>query len=191
MQRLNQIILIGSFIPLCWLGMMVVHELGHVLAAWVTGGTVVKVVLHPLAISRTDVMPNPEPLIVVWAGAVLGVVSPVLLWGVLVIGRLGGAYLPRFYAGFCLIANGAYLGVGSFAGIGDAGDMIHHGTPRWCLWAFGVITLPTGFWLWHGLGPKFGLGSEAPGRVDKSAAYVSVALLAVLVTLELIFSTRS
>ncbi len=65
--------------PLCWLGMMGVHEVGHVLAGIFTGGTVTKVVVHPLAISRTDIAPNPMPLIVVWAGPLIGVLLPLLL----------------------------------------------------------------------------------------------------------------
>ena len=36
-KRLPQLILIGSLLPLCWLGMMAVHELGHVLHAWFSG----------------------------------------------------------------------------------------------------------------------------------------------------------
>ncbi len=51
MKRVHQSVLIGSFLPLCWLGMMAVHELGHVVGAWLTGGRVAKVVLHPLTIS--------------------------------------------------------------------------------------------------------------------------------------------
>src|SRR5208337_624939 len=73
MNRLHQVLLIGTFLPLCWMAMMAVHELGHVVAAVATGGKVEKVVLHPLMISRTDVSPNPSPLIVVWAGPIVGV----------------------------------------------------------------------------------------------------------------------
>jgi hypothetical protein len=63
------------------LGMQVMHELGHVLGAWLTGGEVWRVVLHPLSISRTDLGANPHPLAVVWAGPMLGVAIPGLLWG--------------------------------------------------------------------------------------------------------------
>jgi hypothetical protein len=49
-----QVLLVGSLVPLCWLGMQAVHEFGHVAALWASGGTVAKVVLHPLTISRTD-----------------------------------------------------------------------------------------------------------------------------------------
>lgn len=76
MKRFAQVLLIGTFLPLCWLGMMAVHELGHVLVVLATGGTITAVVLHPLTISRTDVSINPRPLLVVWAGPLLGVLLP-------------------------------------------------------------------------------------------------------------------
>jgi len=47
-------------VTLSWLLMQALHETGHVLGAWLTGGQVVKLVLNPLAISRTDVSPNPR-----------------------------------------------------------------------------------------------------------------------------------
>ena len=67
------IILLGlSTVLLSWLWMMAVHEFGHVLHAWLSGGTVAKGVLHPLTISRTDVAPDPQPLFVVWGGPIWG-----------------------------------------------------------------------------------------------------------------------
>jgi hypothetical protein len=189
MKRLHQFLLIGSFLPLCWLGFMGVHELGHVLAAWATGGGVVKVVLHPLSLSRTDVHPNPSPLVVVWAGPIVGVMLPLLLWGVFCVARLPGGYLARFFAGTCLIANGLYIGAGSLGRVGDAGDMMRWGTPIWVLWLFGLLTAPPGFWMWNGVGRYFGLG-QARGRVDHRTAYISVALLVLSVTLMLLLSSR-
>src|SRR5260221_4916233 len=52
-SRFHQIILIVSTLLGSWLGMQAVHELGHVIGAWLTGGQVSQVVLHPLTISRT------------------------------------------------------------------------------------------------------------------------------------------
>lgn len=78
MKRFDQILLIASFVAFSWLVMQTVHELGHVLGARTTGGTVTKVVLHPLALSRTDVSPNPRPLLVVWAGPIVGAVLPLI-----------------------------------------------------------------------------------------------------------------
>ncbi len=190
MNRLQQCVLIGSFLPLCWLGMMGVHESGHVIAGWLTGGTVTKVVLHPFAISRTDVVPNSMPLVVVWAGPVVGVALPLLIWGAILGLRFPGTYLARFFAGFCLIANGAYIGVGSFDGVGDAGEMLRCRTPIWLLWLFGILTIPFGFVCWHRLGTHFGLG-QSHGRVDARDAYLSLTLLLIALTIAFTLSPRS
>lgn len=45
--------------------MQAIHECGHVLGAWLTGGQVARVVLNPLTLSRTDLAENPRPLVVV------------------------------------------------------------------------------------------------------------------------------
>ena len=184
MSRIHQYLLIASFLPFCWLAMMVVHELGHVIVGHCTGGVVTKVVLHPLAISRTDVKPNPMPLIVAWAGPIIGIMLPLLIWGILFLVRIP-TYLPRFFAGFCLVANGAYLGIGSFGKIGDAGVIISLGSPMWPLWLFGFITLPSGFLLWHRLGSHFGLGNSH-GHVNAKAAYCSLSLLFITMMVTLI-----
>jgi hypothetical protein len=177
-------VLIGSIVPLAWLGMMAVHELGHVVGAWWTGGVVARVVLHPLAISRTDLEHNPRPRFVAWSGPVVGVLIPLVAWALAALCRLPGSYLARFFAGFCLIANGSYIGLGSFEHVGDAGDLLRHGVPIAQLWAFGAVTVPLGLLLWHRLGPSFGLGSSK-GQVSAIAAYASLALLVALVAVEL------
>ena len=189
MKRLNQVVLIATFLPFCWLAMMAVHELGHVVAGSVSGGTINNVVIHPLTISRTDVSPNPMPLLVVWAGPIVGVVVPLVLWVVLWRFRIPGDYLAKFFAGFCLIANGAYIGIGSFNKVGDAGEMLISGSASWELWLFGIVTVPLGFLLWHGLGPKFGLG-DSNGQVDEWAAYLSLALFSIMFVLTFALSPR-
>ncbi len=190
MKRLHQVLLIGTFLPLCWLAMMVGHELGHVVGAAATVGEVERVVLHPLAISRTDVSPNPNPPVVVWGGPLIGVLLPLALLFIFKGGKIAMAYLPQFFAGFCLIANGCYIGVGSFGGTGDAGDMLAHGSPKWSFWFFGLAAVPLGLYLWTGLGPSFGLG-RAKGEVDHRAAYVSCLLLLVTVIMEVVLSSPS
>lgn len=188
MKRFHQVLLIGSFLPLCWLWMMAVHELGHIIGLMTTGGTVEKVVLHPLTISRTDAAANPYPLVVVWAGPVNGVLLPLVLATIAAVCQCRWAYMVRFFAGVCLIANGCYIGAGSFGGVGDAGDMLRNGSPMWMQWLFGLVTVPIGLYLWNGLGPKFGLGS-AEGDVDHRAAYVCLALLVMTMILEVAFSS--
>ena len=60
--------LVVAVFVVSWLGMMWVHELGHVVNAWLCGGHVERVVLHPLRFSRTDLLVNPHPLVVRGAG---------------------------------------------------------------------------------------------------------------------------
>lgn len=187
MSRFHQILLIGSIMALAWMWMQAVHELGHCLGAWATGGAVERVVLHPLAISRTDVAPNPQPLVVVWSGPVIGVALPLLIWGAVAIAHAPLAWLPRFFAGFCLLANGIYIGVGSLEGIGDAGDMLRHGSPIWMLWLFGLATAPSGLALWNGLGPHFGFGVNPP-PIDRRLMYGSLAVLLATIVAECLLS---
>ncbi|MHB8899948.1 MAG: M50 family metallopeptidase [Thermoguttaceae bacterium] len=182
-KRTHQLLLIGTFLPLCWLAMQAIHELGHVAIALATGGVIEKVVLHPLTISRTDSSGSFHPLLVVWAGPVIGVVVPLAVLALFEVARAPWRYLVRFFAGTCLIANGAYIGAGSFHGIGDAGDLLRLGSPMGSLGAFGLVTVAPGLYLWNGLGPCFGLG-RADGKVDPVAAYSSAALLLVVVLLE-------
>lgn len=190
MKRLDQIILIGSFVGFCWLGMQAVHELGHVLGGWVTGGRVASVVLHPFTISRTDMAQNPHPLVEVWAGPLIGSILPLMAFLIAAILRCSGTYLIRFFAGFCLIANGAYIGTGwLMEGGADASVMVMHGSPIWTLILFGVVTVPLGLYFWHRQGTHFGLGS-AQGRVSRAAMIVSVCLFVGIFVLELLFGTR-
>jgi hypothetical protein len=186
-NRLPQILLIATFLPACWLLMQAVHELGHVAASLATGGKVAKVVLHPLAISRTDTSGSREPLLVVWAGPVVGIGLPLVMLGIAKAAKWKWTYLAAFFAGTCLIANGAYIGVGSFQRVGDAGDMIRLGSPIALLWLFGLTAVPTGIWLWNGLGASFGLG-RAGGKIDLAAAWFSSGLLLATVAVEVTFS---
>jgi hypothetical protein len=190
LRRIPQIILIGTFVLFCWLAMQVVHEVGHVVVARMTDGEVTKVALHPLIVSRTDLAGNPHPLTVVWGGPLLGSILPLLGFAVARFSRMPGVYLFRFFAGFCLVANGVYIGTGWLIANGaDPGVMLENGSPKWLLLAFGLLTFPCGLYLWHRQGHYFGL-AKAHGTVSHSATAVSAALFLVLVAFELIRNGR-
>jgi hypothetical protein len=180
----DQGVLIVSVVLGSWLGMQALHEAGHVVAATLSGGTITRVVLHPLTISRTELSENPHPLLVAWAGALAGILLPLVLWWTALAFRSPGAFALRFFAGFCLIANGAYLAIGSFDRVGDAGELIRHGSPIWLLWAFGLLAAPSGLWLWHQQGTHFGLG-PAGKHVSPGVAYASLVALLLLLSLGL------
>jgi len=188
-NRLFQAMLIGSTLAFSWLMMQAVHELGHVVHLWATGGTVEYVLLHPLAISYTHPGANPHPLIVASGGAIWGCAIPLVLL-VLVRGTARSyAYLAAFFAGFCLVANGAYLAADAFLRGGDARELIARGTPPWLLVPFGLAAVGAGLYLINGLGPHFGLGRTG-GRVDRRAAVGITLALLVLVLLEVSLSRR-
>jgi hypothetical protein len=190
MRRLAQILLIVTFVAFSWLAMQAVHESGHVLAARLTGGEVTKVVLYPLAFSRTDLGKNPHPLAVVWGGPLIGSILPLLLFGLAATLRVSGVYLFRFFAGFCLVANGAYVGAGWWVADGaDPRVMMDNGSPVWLLVLFGLLTVPLGLYLWHRQGRYFGLG-EARGRVSVWAVIASAVLFLALAGAEWWWGTK-
>ncbi len=179
MTQLHRTTLLASLLLISWLGMQAVHELGHVVAAWATGGSVKRVVLNPLAISRTDVAPNPSPLTVAWAGPLVGTLLPLALAAVAKWTKFRGGRYADFFVGFCLIANGAYLGIGSIDGVGDAGELLRHGSPVTLLLAFGVAAVAGGLWIWHRTSSDFGFG-RSPRPIEKNEAGLALAIAAVL-----------
>ena len=188
-DRLFQALLIFSTIALSWLGMMAVHELGHVVHLWITGGTVKYVVLHPLEFSYTAPGENPHPLAVAWGGALWGCVLPLAALALTRWLAPSQAYLARFFAGFSLIANGAYLAGDSFLRGGDARDLMACGVPQWLLILVGLPAIVLGLFLWNNLGSPFGLGN-AHGRVDRRAAVALALALALLVAIEVALSPK-
>jgi hypothetical protein len=148
-QRILRWLFVLLFMTACWFGMQAVHELGHVLAAWSSGATVERVVMLP--ISRTDTSHVEYPLFVYGAGVVFGTAFPLLLWLTSRLLRWKAAYLFRFFAGFCLVANGGFVGCDfSVTGPTDAGLLIEHGANRLILILFGVMCVSGGLLLWHG-----------------------------------------
>jgi len=160
-----------------WYGMMVVHESGHVLAAWLSGGRVSGVVLHPFGFSRTDLSENPYPLFVAAAGAVWGSALPVAVWLVARAARLRLAFLFRAFAGFCLLANGAYLASVMLMPAGDTADLLRLGAPLWLMVVAGLAGFAAGLALFNGLGKDFGFDGRPVDRVGVIAATSTFALL--------------
>jgi hypothetical protein len=153
MNRLIRFIITVATLYVSWMAMMAVHESGHILATVIGGGRVRRVLIPFIGFSRTDVDPNPSPRLEVWGGPIWGSILPLLAW------LLVRKSLPKspavaigFFTGLCLVANGAYLGMGWTMSAGDAAELIKLGTPIWLLVAFGLATIVPGFYIWHTLG---------------------------------------
>jgi len=181
-------LLIVSTLGWSWLAMQAVHELGHVLHAWMSGAGVQRIVLTPLEISRTDVAPNPHPQFVAWGGPVWGILLPAFFWWVARNKTPHGDWWFQFFAGFCLIANGTYLLGGCVSPVGDAEVLIQNGAPRVCLMLFGITTIPAGLILWDGQGGHFGFGRDSV-PVERSVALSAAVAFVATVIVELLFQS--
>lgn len=139
---------------------MFVHELGHVLAAGITGGTIISVELRPGRLSHTLVRPNPQPGVVLWSGFALGWLAPQAtapLWRI-ERGMIGQAL--RAWAAFCLLAGGSYLAIGGGERLTDTGQLIAIGWPAFVPVVVGLVVAALGYWrsraAWIALADRIG-----------------------------------
>jgi hypothetical protein len=129
-----------------WLAMLLTHELGHVVAAMFTGGSIVVAVeLRPGLLPHTLVNPNPQPAVVLWAGFVSGWVLPQMTapaWRIEA-GQVGPVL--RAWAAFCLLVGGAYLAAGGAERLTDTGQLLAAGWPHTLLVLVGVAVAALGY----------------------------------------------
>lgn len=170
---------VASSIALSWLAMQAVHEAGHVLHAWLSGGSVARVVLDPLELSRTEFTRNPRPLFVAWGGVLWGSGVPAVLLVMAPRLRPHLRQLGKFFAGFCLVANGVYLLGGTLTRAGDPGDLIRFGTVVPLLVLMGLAVASAGLLVWHRLGPGLGFAVHASPGSCRTACVLAILLVLV------------
>ncbi len=166
-----------------WYMMMLVHEFGHVLGAWLSSGSVADIVWHPLKFSRTDLSRNPNPMFVVLAGPAVGSALPALVWLVLRTCRSRWHAFARGFAGFCLVANGAYLATAIVLPVGDTEDLVRLGAPSWLIALSGLMLLAGGLACWNGL------RSQLQAKITSRVTIASVATFAVILVAMLAWSS--
>lgn len=180
MKQFKPILFLLCLLTLCWLGMQAIHELGHCLAALMSGGSITKLVLDPLSISRTDVSPNPHPMFVVWAGPVFGSLAPLAIWKLISQDATIIRTCCGFFAGFCCVANGTYLSFGIINHVGDCGTMLSLGCNKLMIIAYGITSLIIGFAIWHQLG--------SPGQLIRDNSwYTARHIMTTLLLLVIVF----
>jgi hypothetical protein len=177
-------ILIATWLMFCWLAMQLLHELGHLVAAWWLGIEVVRFHFGLLTISHTMLNDSGQTqatlLAVTWAGPLAGMLLPLAIWGIISMCQFQEAFLARFLAGFCLVANGCYLLCGPADGYADTGVLLANGAMRWQLITVGIIGVIPGFLLWNRQGSNFGIG-QTPRPIRWKSVVVSAICLVVIV----------
>jgi hypothetical protein len=134
---------------IAWWPMMAVHELGHIIGSLFSGAKIEKVILWPWTISQTIRSGSNAPAVDTWFGPLFGALAPLLVYLPFRRKQSLASRLLGFFCGFCLIANGVYLGLGWVDEVGDAGDLIRLGTnPVW-LFSIGTLFVISGLYVWH------------------------------------------
>jgi len=119
------------------------HELGHALGCWLSGGRVTAIVIQsPMPAGFVDGH-APNPFLTVWGGVAFGSLSTLapLAMAHWLRNNTVALYLALMTAAFCLGHNALYLVVGGIVPYADAENMIKLGAPQWLLVVLGIPLL--------------------------------------------------
>jgi len=123
------------------------HELGHAIAYWITGGTVEGIIIHPFSWSYCIPSSVSEyPNFTTWGGVVFGTIMGLML--VALVWRWRGPYVMlAFMTGVvACLHNGFYLIFDCLAeSHGDSMILISGGTPKAVVIVVGLLMFGTGF----------------------------------------------
>lgn len=124
-----------------WTVMALTHELGHILGGTCSGGTLQSADLRPWCLPYSTFDPDPFPLVTLWSGLMIGILTPVAV----------AAIVQRdwmwFIANFCILANGTYVAAGWYAGDSylDTTRLLEHGASPVTLAAYCCVTIGFGY----------------------------------------------
>jgi hypothetical protein len=99
------------------------------------------------------------------------------------------SYLFVAFAGFCLLANGLYIGWGTVDPAGDAREMIRLGVPRGLMFAFGLLATLSGLWLLDRVSPMLGFG-DRPKRIRTNDVAWVITAAAIVWIVGMVFGNR-
>ena len=124
-----------------WIVMVVTHECGHLLGGMAGGATCIEFDLAPWRLPYSLHQPDPQPLLTLWSGPLLGVLFPMAAASVI------RKPLAWFIADFCLVANGAYLALAWLSGDPwlDTARLLAEGSPPVLIVVYCVFTLGIGY----------------------------------------------
>ncbi len=140
-QRLKRFADFAVLLAASWCVMTVVHEMGHIICGWSCGGTLCEADVAPWHLPHSNFDPDPEPLVTLWGGPVLGAAVPLAVAAIL---RRGWLW---FIAYFCLLANGSYLATAWVSGERylDTIKLLQHGAHPATIVAYCVLAIGVGY----------------------------------------------
>lgn len=130
-----------ALLVVSWCVMTLAHEAGHLVGGWLGGGTLHSADLWPWHLPYSIFDPDPQPLVTLWSGPLLGVLAP------LAVAACAGRSWVWFVADFCLLANGVYLALGWFSAdrFLDTARLLESGASPAVVALYCAATLGTGY----------------------------------------------
>ncbi|MFN7449618.1 MAG: hypothetical protein ACK56W_00425 [Pirellula sp.] len=124
-----------------WCVMVCVHELGHIFCGRSCGGKLQSADLIPWHLPFSVFDPDPQPLITLWGGPIIGVLLPV---GIAWIAKRESIW---FIANFCLLANGSYIAIAWITGERylDTTKLLEHGAHPLSIGVYCLLTIGFGY----------------------------------------------
>ncbi len=161
-----------------WVVMTISHELGHVVGGTISGATLSAFEIRPWHLPYSLFSPDPNPLVTVWAGPMIGCALPLLIATCF---RTPTIWL---IAWFCVLANASYLLLGFFSGDGqlDSTKILKAGTPPIVLLLFIAMIGPVSYVAFRG--QCIGLMSDPQRSLSKRCWKISALSLGVLLVLQ-------
>lgn len=141
MSSLKSIAPLVALIVIAWGVMTFTHEMGHVVAGWISGATLTDLDLAPWRLPFSLHAPDPYPLVTLWGGPLIGIFAPMVT----------AALVRRpwcwFIADFCLLANGIYLALAWIEGdrFLDTPRLLESGTPPILIALYCLLTIGFGY----------------------------------------------
>jgi len=153
------LLLLGSF-AIGYNAAHAIHELGHAIAVWFSGGSITGLALHPFSLSKIHYSIT-ETVTIVLAGALfaslVGLLMLALIW------RQRSAWaVPIVVTVLCtFIVNAVYFGVDGMLLVGgDATVLIKRGVSQPVVVGVGILLLVVGTVIAMLLLPRLGIGQQ-------------------------------
>ncbi len=138
----------GSF-SFGWILGIVLHELGHAVAMWLTGGIVDRITITPFSWSYTYYGSTPKyPQFTTWSGTLLGSLFGAII--LLISSKKATPYVvPFLFMGVSPMLNGGgYYVIDPFISKrGDPTSLVRSGVPMYIVLGVGILLLALGAYL--------------------------------------------